>query len=86
MIWFILFIIVIIVGCFIVYREAEVHELHKMRAGFENRKHQIEEHILLGTQGKSVEELETDEEKGELEELKEVIEMIDEEIERVKLI
>ena len=86
MIWFILFIIAIIAGCYVVYREAEVHELHKMRAGFENRKHQIEEHILLSTQGKTVEELETEEERGELEELDEVIEMIDKEIEKIKLI
>ena len=43
MIWFILFITVIIVACFVVYKSAEVHELHKMRAAFEDKRHDIDE-------------------------------------------
>jgi len=83
MIWFILFIIVIICGCIITYRTAEVNELHKMRAAFENRKHRIEELIRLehnGGEGKTIEELESEEERGELEGIDDAIQMIDEEL------
>ena len=45
MIWLILFIIVIIVACFVVYKTAEVHELHKIRAAFDIKRHDIEKLI-----------------------------------------
>ena len=41
-IWIIAFIAVLIIGCICVYKSAEVHELHKLRASFENKKHEIE--------------------------------------------
>ena len=45
MIWFILFLIVLIVGCYFVYKTAEVKELHKVRAAFENKEHDIQKLI-----------------------------------------
>lgn len=33
--WLILFLIVVYAGCWIAYKEGEIHELHKVRAGFE---------------------------------------------------
>jgi len=33
--WFILFLVIIIFGCYFAYKEGEIHELHKVRAGFE---------------------------------------------------
>jgi uncharacterized protein YpmB len=41
MIYIIVFLIVIIVACAVTYKTAEVHELHKMRAAFENRRHDL---------------------------------------------
>lgn len=35
MVWFILFLAIIAFGCYFAYKEGEVHELHKIRAGFE---------------------------------------------------
>ena len=46
MFWiFLLFLIFAAVGCYIAYKEAKVHELHKMRAAFEDRRHKVEELI-----------------------------------------
>lgn len=42
MLWFILIILGIVASCYVTYKTAEVHELHKMRAAFEYRKHAIE--------------------------------------------
>ena len=43
MFWiFILFLVFTAAGCYVAYKEAKVHELHKMRAAFENKKHEIE--------------------------------------------
>lgn len=36
MIWFILFIILCVLACWICYKKGEVHELHKTRAAFEH--------------------------------------------------
>ena len=41
MIYVILFFIVIVVACTITYKTAKVHELHKMRAAFEDRRHDL---------------------------------------------
>ncbi len=43
MFWiFILFLVFAVAGCYVAYKEAKVHELHKMRAAFENKRHEIE--------------------------------------------
>ena len=31
-----------VAGCYVAYKEAKIHELHKMRAAFEIKKHSIE--------------------------------------------
>ena len=39
MFWvFLIIVILVVLACWITYREAEVHELHKIRAAFEDRK------------------------------------------------
>ena len=81
MIWFILFIMIIIVACFVVYKSAEVHELHKMRAAFENKRHDIEKLIK---DRKNDFDFNNDYYQGELEELDEVEEIIDENIHLLK--
>ena len=81
MMWFILFIIVIIVACFVVYKTAEVHELHKMRAAFENKRHDIEK---LMQDRKNDSDFNDDYYQGELEELDEVEAIIDENIHLLK--
>lgn len=81
MIWFILFIIVIIVACFVVYKSAEVHELHKMRAAFEDKRHDIEKLIK---DRKNDSDFNNDYYQGELEELDEVEAIIDENIHLLK--
>lgn len=81
MIWFILFITVIIVACFVVYKSAEVHELHKMRAAFEDKRHDIEKLIK---EHKADSDFNNDYYQGELEELDEVEAIIDENIHLLK--
>lgn len=50
MIWvLVLFLICIAVGCYVTYKEAKHHELHKMRAAFEDKKHDIE--TLIAKEG-----------------------------------
>ena len=77
-IWIILFLIILIAACYTVYREAEIHELYKMRASFEMRKHSIEDQIVKRKDNKEY--------KGELEGIKDAIEIVDKELEEVKLI
>lgn len=74
MFWvFLLIIILVALACFIVYREAEVHELHKMRAAFEDRRKEIE--TIIKTQ--TIDSQRTkDVLDGEITELDEVIEMV----------
>lgn len=76
MFWvFLLIIILLALACFIVYREAEVHELHKMRAAFEDRRKEIE--TIIKTQ--TIDSQRTkDVLDGEITELDEVIEMVEE--------
>lgn len=35
--WFILFIVILVIACFVTWHYAEHHELHKIRAEFEHR-------------------------------------------------
>jgi len=43
MIWILIgFLICVAAGCYVAYKEAKIHELHKMRAAFEDKKHSIE--------------------------------------------
>lgn len=43
MIWILIgFLICMVAGCYVAYKEAKIHELHKMRAAFEDKKHSIE--------------------------------------------
>ena len=89
--WFIAFIILIIISCFIIYHEAEVHELHKMRAAFSDIKIRIE-HVKAEydkhqkeNKDSSNESFENGELIGELKEISEVIKIVDTEIEKVKI-
>lgn len=50
MIWLILTLIVIAAGLYLTYKEASIHELHKMRAAFE---HYLDAHPMLSEQFKS---------------------------------
>lgn len=77
MIWLILFIIVIIVACFVVYKTAEVHELHKIRAAFDIKRHNIEKLIQ---DRKNDSDFNNDYYLGALDELEEVETIIDENI------
>lgn len=39
MVWIgILFFIFVVLGCYVAYKETKIHELHKMRACFENKR------------------------------------------------
>lgn len=78
---FIGIIILLIVSAVVVYKTAEVHELHKMRAAFEDKKADIkklidERSVLL--------DFNHDYYQGELEAIDEVEAIIDEEIEALK--
>lgn len=77
------FIVVCVVACIFAYKTAEVHELHKVRAAFELRKHAIEDQILqnhnviVRAEAKP-EEVANDYEQGEMEGLDEAIDIIEE--------
>lgn len=88
MLIFIAFIIILIIGCFVVYRSAEAHELHKMRAAFSDIKEHIEavKAEYEKHQKENSDDFTNGEIEGELKELDEVIEIVDEEIEKVKII
>lgn len=81
MIWFIGFLILAIIGCYCTYKTAEVHELHKMRAAFENKKHDIEN--LIAEHNKDA-NFNDDYYQGELEEIDEIEAIIDENIHLLK--
>lgn len=81
MLWFILFIVLLICGCIVVYKTAEVHELHKMRAAFDNKEHAIKE--LMGER-KNDSNFNFDYYQGELEELEEMKIMIENRINELK--
>lgn len=88
--WFIVFIVLIAISCFIIYHEAEVHELHKMRAAFSDIKHRIE-HVKAEYEKHQVtkdivkDSFEEGVVEGELKELDEVINVVDTELEKVKI-
>lgn len=71
----IIFLIILISSCIITYKSAEVHELHKIRAAFEDKRHVLSEHYEhIG--GKLKEECV--EEKGKIEGLGTALEILDE--------
>ncbi len=70
-----------IIGCYCTYRSAEVHELHKMRAAFENREHEVEEFIEKHTNEKDFNKVFYE---GEIEELEELKAAIDKRIQELK--
>ena len=81
MLWFIGLILLLAVACIFVYKTAEVHELHNMRAAFENKEHAIKE--LLDEQKKDP-KFNLDYYQGELEELEEMKAMIENRINELK--
>lgn len=76
----ILILIVLIAAAIVTYKTAEVHELHKMRAAFEDRRASIEELIK---QKKNDENFNNDYYQGELEAIDEVEAIIKEELDSV---
>ena len=82
MIWLIAFLILAVIGCYCTYKTAEVHELHKMRATFEDKKHDIEKLIA---DRKDDNDFKDDYYQGELEEIDEVEAIIDEELRLLKI-
>ena len=78
---FIGIIILLIVSAVVVYKTAEVHELHKMRAAFEDKRADIKK--LIDERSVSL-DFNHDYYQGELEAIDEVESIIDEEIESLK--
>ena len=75
MVWVcLIFVVLIILGCYITYKETKHHELHKVRACFENKRHKIEG--LLEDAKKSKDEEVARVFMGELIGLKEALEMV----------
>lgn len=81
MIWFIAFLVLMAIGCYCTYRTAEVHELHKMRAAFDIKEHDIEKLINEHKEEKDFNKCYYE---GEIEELEEMKKMIDKKIEELK--
>ena len=81
MLWFIGFIILAIIACFCTYKTAEVHELQKMRAAFENKEHEIEKLIKEHSEEKDFNKVFYE---GEIEELEELKLEIDKKIEKLR--
>ena len=80
-IFFILLIILLAGAAVVVYKGAEVHELHKMRAAFEDKRVKIQR--LIDEHGKHL-ELDPEYLRGELDEIDELEALIDEELEILK--
>ena len=75
MIWVcLIFVVLIVFGCYVTYKEAKHHELHKVRACFENKHHKIEE-LLENAEKEHDEEVERIF-LGELRGIEEALEMI----------
>ena len=81
MIWLIIFLVILGLGCYCTYKSAEVHELHKVRAAFENKKHEIEKLINEHNTEKDFNKIFYE---GEIEELEELKKEIDKRIEELK--
>ena len=78
MFWiFLLLIGLMVFGLYAMYKEAKHHELHKMRAGFEDRRAQIRD-LMTSAAAKTDNELE-EFFKGELRGIEETLETIDKE-------
>ena len=75
--FFILGLVLIVGAAIVVYKTAEVHELYKMRAAFEDKRQYLEGIINQGSDSK-------DYYLGELHELEELEALIDEELEILK--
>jgi len=66
-------IVLIAIGaCFFTYKTTEVHELHKMRAAFEDKRHILSEHYKHLENNKSEEAIK---EEGEIKGLNDAIEI-----------
>lgn len=70
-----------VVGCFTVYKTAEAHELHKMRAAFEDKKVNINRYIK---EHGNDPDFNLEYYHGEIEELDELESLIDEELHLLK--
>ena len=65
-------IVLIVVACITVYRTAEVNELHKIRAAFEDKRHVLAEHYKHLEDNKSEEAIK---DEGEIKGLNDAIEI-----------
>jgi hypothetical protein len=81
MFWFIGFLVLAVFACIFVYRTAEVHELHNVRAAFENRERDIKKLIQERSEEKDFNKVFYE---GEIEELEELKKEIDAQIEKLK--
>ena len=78
----IIFVVVLVAAAFVTYKTAEAHELHKMRAAFEDRKIDIQK--LIADHKDNDPDFNYDYYRGELEEIDELESLIDEELEILK--
>ena len=82
MLFIILTIVLLIVSAVVVYKSAEAHELHKMRAAFEDKRSYIQG--LINERGYDIHNFNYDYYQGELEAIDEIEAIIDEELEALK--
>ena len=81
MVWLISFIIMMVVGCYFTYKSAEAHELHKMRAAFEDKRKKINQIIKEHYHDNS---FKIEFYEGEIEEIDEMEDIIDEQLELLR--
>ena len=70
-----------VLACYCTYKTAEVHELHKVRAAFDNKEEEIKKIIESGSENPK---FNLDYYKGEIEELEELKAQINKRIEELK--
>lgn len=80
----IVIIVLLIVGAFVTYKTAEVHELHKMRAAFSDIKRHIELVKSEYEKSKNQDDYTDGKYVGELEEIDEAINIINDELNELK--
>lgn len=80
--FFIVLIVLLAVSAYVVYKEAEVHELHKMRAAFEDKREKIQQFIDDYKNQKT--DFSYDYFQGKLKEIDDLESIIDEELEILK--
>lgn len=80
--WFIAFIIIFVLAGLLIYKTAEVHELHKLESNIESKKHDI--HQLL-EEKKNDPNFNWEYYQGESHELDEIMASIQEEIKALKI-